>query len=227
MSRSPPDPALDLPWTYDPPREPWLVEIHQDRDLVVLDKPAGLLSVPGRGPGLEDSALCRVAARHPAAYAAHRLDMDTSGLLVIALRRKAEAALLLQFREHTVEKVYVARVAGHLAEDQGRVELALSRIEGEPRSRPDPAGKPARTAWRVLSRDPDGSTRVELRPETGRSHQLRLHLLALGHPILGDRFYAPPEVVAAAPRLMLHAAELSLNHPYSGERMRFRAPPPF
>lgn len=215
------------PWTYAPPTDPWLVEVHVDRDLVVLDKPSGLLSVPGRDPGHEDSALSRVAGRYPAAYAAHRLDMDTSGLLVIALRRKAEAALLRQFREHTVEKVYIARIAGHPRQDEGRIELALSRVEGAPRSRLDPAGKPARTAWRVLSRDDDGTARLELRPETGRSHQLRLHLLALGHPILGDRFYAPPEVAAAAPRLLLHAAELTLDHPYSGERLRFRAPPPF
>ena len=94
-------------------------------------------------------------------------------------------------------------------------------------TRTDPAGRPAVTRWRVLTRDPDGTARIALSPETGRSHQLRLHLLSLGHPILGDRFYAPPEVVAAAPRLMLHAAELAFAHPYSGQRMRLSAPPPF
>lgn len=214
-------------WTYAPPSTPWLVEVYADRDLVVLDKPAGLLSVPGRGPGLEDSAQSRVASRYSAAYAAHRLDMDTSGLLVIALRRKAEAALHQQFREHRVDKLYIARVAGSLHPDEGLVDLALSTEEGVPRSRLDPAGRPAQTAWKVLSRDADGSTLVALRPRTGRSHQLRLHMLALGHPILGDRFYAPPEVVAAAPRLLLHAAEIAFDHPYSGLRLSFRAEPPF
>lgn len=221
---APPD---ESGWTYAPPTDPWLVEVYADRDLIVIDKPCGLLSVPGRGPGLEDSALSRLAGRHPAVYAAHRLDMDTSGLLVVALRRKAEANLLAQFRERTVEKVYIARVAGHPRLDEGRIDLPLSRIEGAPRSRVDPAGRPAVTRWKVLARDPDGTARIALSPETGRSHQLRLHLLSLGHPILGDRFYAPPEVVAAAPRLMLHAAELAFAHPYSGQRMRLSAPPPF
>ena len=112
-------------WSYAPPTDPWLVEIYADRDLLVLDKPTGLLSVPGRGPGLEDSATARVAARYPAAYAAHRLDLDTSGLLVIALRRKAEAALHRQFREHTVEKVYLARVWGSVREDAGVIDAPL------------------------------------------------------------------------------------------------------
>lgn len=183
--------------------------------------------MPGRGPDKVDSALSRVAARYPAVYAAHRLDMDTSGLLVIALRRKAEAHLHKQFRERTVEKRYVARVAGHPAEDTGRIDFALTVIAGEPRSRLDPDGRPATTIYRVLSRDDDGTSLVELHPLTGRSHQLRLHLLGLGHPILGDRFYAPPDVVAAAPRLMLHAAELRLDHPFSGVRMTFAAPVPF
>ncbi len=203
------------------------MELYADRDFVVLDKPSGLLSVPGRGPDKIDSALTRVAARYPAAYAAHRLDMDTSGLLVIALRRKAEANLHKQFRERTVEKRYVARVAGHVAQDEGRIELNLTVLEGEPRSRIDPDGRAATTDYRVLSRDGDGTSLVELRPLTGRSHQLRLHLLGIGHPILGDRFYAPAQVVAAAPRLMLHAAEIRLDHPFSGLRMTFLAPMPF
>jgi tRNA pseudouridine32 synthase/23S rRNA pseudouridine746 synthase len=216
-------PALP-PWIYTPPTDPWLEVLHADRDFVVIDKPSGLFSVPGRGPELLDSAQIRVATKYGAAYAAHRLDLDTSGLLVIALRRKAEAELHRQFREHLVEKVYVARVGGSPAEDGGLIDLPLLQEEGAPLSRVDPAGKPARTAWRVLSRG-DGTTLVELRPQTGRSHQLRLHLRAIGHPILGDRFYGAPE--HAAPRLMLHAAELSLLHPYRGERMTFRAAVPF
>ena len=214
-------------WSYAPPTEPWLTVIYEDRDLVVLDKPSGLLSVPGRGAHLADSAQARVAARYPAAYPAHRLDLDTSGLLVFALRRKAEAELHRQFRDRTVDKVYLARVAGHPPQDAGRIDLALATEEGAPRSRLDPAGRPALTRWQVRSRDPDGTALLALHPETGRSHQLRLHLLALGHPILGDRFYAPLEVAAAAPRLLLHAAALSLNHPYHGDRRTFSAPAPF
>ncbi|MFT4624033.1 MAG: tRNA pseudouridine32 synthase/23S rRNA pseudouridine746 synthase [Myxococcota bacterium] len=214
-------------WTYAPPTEPWLSVLHHDRDLFVLDKPSGLLSVPGRDPAHHDSAYARVLAAHSLAQSVHRLDMDTSGVLVFALRRKAERALHAQFREGKVDKTYIARVAGHVAEDRGGIDLALTREVGVPRSRVDPAGKPARTRFRVLSRDPDGTTRLALTPLTGRSHQLRVHLLAYGHPILGDRFYAPDAVRDAAPRLCLHAWRLSLDQPYSGQRLRFEAPAPF
>ncbi|PKN57546.1 MAG: RNA pseudouridine synthase [Deltaproteobacteria bacterium HGW-Deltaproteobacteria-14] len=213
-------------WIYAPPTEPWLVVLYEDRDVVAVDKPSGLLSVPGRGPGLEDSAATRLARDRAHAWPAHRLDMDTSGVLLFALRRKAEAELHRQFRDRVPRKVYLARVAGHPADDAGLIDLPLAHEGGAPRSRVDPAGKPARTRWRVLERDPDGSALLELRPETGRSHQLRVHLLALGHPILGDRFYAPPAVVALAPRLMLHAASLTLRHPYSGDPLTIEAQAP-
>ncbi len=214
-------------WTYTPPLDPWLVVLHVDRDLVVIDKPAGLLSVPGRGPGLEDSAATRVARDYPGSFAAHRLDLDTSGVLVFALRRKAEAELHRQFRERQVDKTYVARVAGHPAEEAGTIDLPLLQEEGLPRSRVDAAGRAARTDWTVISRDPDGSALLELHPRTGRPHQLRVHLLAIGHPIVGDRFYAPPEIVARSPRLLLHAASITLSHPYSRERLTIAAPVPF
>ena len=201
--------------------------MHEDKDLCVIDKPSGLLSVPGRDPAHADSAFARVLARHPLAQVVHRLDMDTSGLLVFALRRKAERTLQAQFRERRVAKVYEARVWGHLSEEHGVIDLALSRVPGRPRSVVDPAGRPARTAWRVLRRDPDGTTHLHLEPTTGRSHQLRVHLLALGHPILGDRFYAPPEALSAAPRLCLHAAALAVDHPWSGERLSFTSAAPF
>jgi tRNA pseudouridine32 synthase/23S rRNA pseudouridine746 synthase len=213
-------------WPYDPPSGP-LVVLHVDRDMVVIDKPSGLLSVPGKGPGLEDCAESRVAAEYGTVYPAQRLDMDTSGVLVFARRRKAEAELHRQFREHLAEKTYLARVAGHPAADAGIVELALSIVPGIPRSRVDPEGRPARTAWRVRSRDPDGDATLELRPSTGRPHQLRLHLLAIGHPILGDRFYAPPDVRDRAPRLMLHAASLTVRHPFTAATITFRAAAPF
>ena len=157
--------------------------MHEDKDLCVIDKPSGLLSVPGRDPAHADSAYARVLARHPLAQVVHRLDMDTSGLLVFALRRKAERTLQAQFRERRVAKVYEARVWGHLSEEHGVIDLALSRVPGRPRSVVDPAGRPARTAWRVLRRDPDGTTHLHLEPTTGRSHQLRVHLLADQVPV--------------------------------------------
>lgn len=210
---------------YAPPTEPWLVVLHQDRDLLVIDKPAGLLSVPGRDPAWQDSARTRAEALHPHVYPAHRLDMDTSGVLVLALRRSAERALQGQFQARTVSKRYRARVAGQ-PPDEGVIDLPLSRAGGlPPRNVVDPDGAPARTRFRVVGRDADGAW-VDLWPETGRSHQLRVHLQALGHPIVGDRLYAPPAVVDAAPRLLLHAAELSLDHPYSRERLTWLAPLP-
>jgi len=213
-------------WTYQPPPGDPVV-LHHDRDTIVVDKPSGLLSVPGRGDHQHDSALSRVTALFGTAYAVHRLDLDTSGILVFATRRKAERDLFRQFRERTVAKTYLARVHGVLDVDEGVIDLPLKRVQGAPRSEVcHTHGRPARTRFVVHSRAP-GSTLVWLHPQTGRSHQLRVHLLALGHPILGDRFYAPRPVVAAAPRLMLHATELAFDHPFSGERLHIRAPAPF
>ncbi len=211
---------------YAPPTEPWLPVLHLDRDMLVVDKPAGLLSVPGRQPGWRDSALLRAQRDHPQIYDVHRLDMDTSGVLVFALRRKAEVALKGQFADRSVAKRYLARVSGHPAES-GEIDLPLRRLGGlPPRNEVDRAcGKPARTRYRVIRRDEDASL-LELELLTGRSHQLRVHLAAIGHPILGDRLYAPPELAAAAPRLALHAWRLELDHPYRGERLRFEAPIP-
>lgn len=211
-------------FTYQPPLEPWLQTVHLDRDLIVIDKPPGLLSVPGRGADRLDSVLTRVRRDHPGALDVHRLDLDTSGLLVVALRRKAERELKRQFRERLVHKLYLARVWGHMDGEAGQIDLPLGPDPALPlRHRVDPeAGRPASTAWRVRSRDAH-TTLLELRPSTGRSHQLRVHLEAVGHPILGDRFYAPPAVLALAPRLCLHAAWISLLHPFSGERLEFAA----
>lgn len=213
-------------WRYAPPPGP-LVVLHEDRDTVVIDKPSGLLSVPGRDAAHADSALARVRARWPGAHDVHRLDLDTSGLLLFATRRKAERALKHSFREREVEKTYVARVAGHVVQDRGLIDLPLRRESGRPRSVVDvDAGRVARTRYRVRLRDAQG-TLLELMPETGRSHQLRVHLLALGHPILGDRFYAPDAVRDAAPRLLLHAASLCFPHPFHGTPVTLEAPVPF
>ena len=220
------DALLTATWTYSPPPGD-LTVIHHDRDLFVVDKPSGLLSVPGRDPAHRDSATSR--AEHQAGqrlFAVHRLDMDTSGLLVFATRRKAERELFRQFRERLVTKRYLAWVSGNVAEDEGLIDHPLSREQGRPRSHVDVNGRAARTRYAVLQRA-DGATCLALQPETGRSHQLRVHCLALGHAILGDRFYASAEVVAAAPRLLLHAERLSLLHPWSGEPLTLVSSCPF
>lgn len=211
---------------YLPPTEPWLVVIHRDRDLLVVNKPPGLLSVPGRQEGWQDSALLRARRDFPRVYDVHRLDMDTSGVLVMALRRKAEAGLKGQFEARTITKHYLARVAGHPPDD-GVIELPLSRLGGfPPRNEVDlGGGKPAVTHYRVLERSSNSAVLL-LKPRTGRSHQLRVHLAALGHPILGDRLYASPDLSSVAPRLLLHAWKLSLDHPYSGVRLDLEAPVP-
>ena len=214
------------PLVYDPPRDPGLTVLYEDRDLVVIDKPGGLFSVPGPDPAHADSAYSRVRARWPLAQVVHRLDLSTSGVLLFALRRKAEVALREQFRSRTVEKVYVARVAGSLHPAEGQVDLPLEpHPDRPPLQRVAPTGRPALTRWTVLDYARTTSL-VELRPVTGRSHQLRVHLTAVGHPILGDALYAPPEVREASEALCLHARSLAIAHPYSGERLTFVATMP-
>ena len=223
-----PDESQNTPFVYQPPRSPWLEVLHTDRDMVVVNKPGGLLSVPGRGPGLEDSILSRVQERVPGALVVHRLDMDTSGVMVVATRRKAERELRRQFREKLVEKVYLAEVWGTLHPDQGTVDLPIGPATSEhgPRNRVDhDNGRAALTHFEVIERRPD-TTLVRLHPVTGRSHQLRVHMLALGHPIVGDRFYGPASRGHKA-GMHLHAQSLTVLHPFSGEPATFTAPPPF
>lgn len=210
------------PLRYDPPTEPWLAVIHEDRDMVVVNKPSGLLSVPGRTPELFDSVLSRVREIHPGAQAVHRLDLGTSGVLVVATRRKAETILRQQFQDRLTRKLYLARVQGVMSEDSGQVDLPL--ICDWP-NRPmqmvcHDTGKPALTDYQVLESDGE-STLVLLRPHTGRSHQLRVHMASLGHPILGDNLYGEQR---PGERLLLHASQLGLYHPYSGEWTTFHAP---
>ena len=210
-------------FVYSPPKEPWLNILYQDRDLLVVDKPSGLLSVPGRIHN--DSVLSRVLAQEERAYAVHRLDMDTSGLLLIALRRKAEKALMEEFRLRRVYKEYVAIVSGEMQQNKGVISAPLSRCSGNPpRSVVDwENGKAAETEYEVI-RSSTVRTSVRLFPKTGRSHQLRVHLLHLGHPIIGDRFYFPE---CKEERLMLHAQRLIFDHPYHGRKMDFASPIPF
>jgi tRNA pseudouridine32 synthase/23S rRNA pseudouridine746 synthase len=198
--------------------------------LLVLDKPAGLLSVPGRGADKQDCLSARAQRVFADARVVHRLDMATSGLFLMARGAAMQRALSIAFAGREVRKLYVALVAGRLREDEGEIDLPLrADWPNRPRQRVDAAsGKPSLTRWRTLAHDPAvDTTRVELVPVTGRTHQLRVHLQAIGHPILGDALYAPPTVHERAPRLMLHATRLQLTHPATGEALQFDSRPPF
>ena len=213
--------------TYDPPPGPVPV-VHRDDDLLVVAKPAGLLTVPGRGDHLADCVLARLKAVDPEVLLCHRLDRDTSGVMVFARRKAAQRAMGLLFERRKVRKRYVARVAGAVAEAEGTVDLPLIvDWENRPLQRVDHAvGKPAVTDWRRLAVG-GGETRMRLMPRTGRSHQLRVHMRAIGHPILGDPFYAEGAALADHPRLMLHAEGLKFEHPTTGRVVRFEVPAPF
>ncbi len=201
--------------------------LHLDARLIALDKPSGLLSVPGRLPENKDSLALRVQAAFPDALTVHRLDGDTSGVIVMARDAAAHRHLSLQFQERQLQKCYQAIAWGLPAADEGEVDLPLMvDWPNRPRSKVDPNGKPSRTHWRVLERLGD-RCRLALTPLTGRSHQLRIHLAEIGHPLLGDPFYAPPAVRALAPRLLLHAERLVLAHPDDGRPLELVAPCPF
>lgn len=212
---------------YNPPISPWLDILYQDEEIMVVNKPAELLSVPGKAVELWDSVISRVQWEYPYAETVHRLDMSTSGILVIALTKNAERELKRQFRERETAKRYIADVWGIMTEDAGFIDLPL--ICDWP-NRPKQMvcferGKEAKTEYRVLFRNEEENfTRVELTPITGRSHQLRVHLLSLGHVILGDRFYAEGEAFIKRDRLALHASELGFWHPVTKELMHFVAP---
>ncbi len=202
--------------------------VAEDAAFFVLDKPAGLLAVPGRGEDKQDCLSSRVQQLDPHALVVHRLDMATSGLLLMARHPEAQRRLSLAFAERQVYKRYVAVVQGHIAKPTtedgwGLIDLPIAADwPNRPLRVIDPLqGKPSQTRWRVQSHGPD-TTRVLLEPITGRSHQLRVHLKALGHPIVGDALYGQ-----AAERLYLHAAELAFAHPVSGEWLSFSSPAPF
>ncbi|KPQ06281.1 MAG: tRNA pseudouridine32 synthase / 23S rRNA pseudouridine746 synthase RluA [Rhodobacteraceae bacterium HLUCCA12] len=213
-------------FTYAPPQAP-LTILHADDDIVVADKPAGLLSVPGRGPERADCLIARLRDVFPSVLLVHRLDQDTSGVIVFALTPQAQAHLGRQFENRRTQKRYVALVSGHPKAEQGRVDLPLV-VDWPNRPRQKvchETGRPAQTDWRLMRRE-GANARLRLVPITGRSHQLRVHMQAIGHPILGDTLYATG-AAADWPRLMLHAAELRLTHPATGETRTFRAPVPF
>lgn len=220
------------PLIYNPPHDELNV-LHRDDDILVLSKPSGLLSVPGRGADLQDSLELRARAEFPEALLVHRLDMDTSGVFIMALNKDAQRHLGLQFEQRRTQKTYIAHIFGHPDEDAGCVDLPL-RCDWENRPRQMVCyehGKPAQTHWHVIKREQE-FTRVELSPITGRSHQLRVHMAELkkengGHPILGEMFYAPDSVRNMAPRLCLHAEKLNIEHPKNGTHMAFTDTCPF
>ena len=195
--------------------------LHLDPALLVIDKPSGLLSVPGRG--LPDCAVSRCQTLAPGCVAVHRLDRDTSGVMVLARTREALRHLGLQFERRRVRKRYRAVVAGEPVGDRGVIDAPLmADWPNRPRQMIHPDGRPARTRWVVTARE-GGRTRLVLFPVTGRSHQLRVHLANLGNPILGDPLYGDGE----GPRMMLHAERLRLRHPDGGRWLTFEAPCPF
>jgi tRNA pseudouridine32 synthase / 23S rRNA pseudouridine746 synthase len=209
--------------------------LYVDNSLLVLNKPSGLLAVPGRGEDKQDCLSARVQRRFPDALVVHRLDMATSGLMLMVRGIAMQRVLAKMFEMRQVHKRYIAVVQGRLLPPEGDYGWGLIDLPimvDWPR-RPlriidAERGKPSQTRWRSMAFDEaSDSTRVELEPLTGRSHQLRVHLQALGHPILGDALYAPAALAAAAPRLLLHACALGLAHPLSAEPLRFESPPPF
>ena len=227
---------------YAPPTSPYIDIIYQDDVMVVLNKPSGLLSVPGKAPEHKDSLERRVQSVYPSASIVHRLDMATSGVMVMALTKAAQRHINQQFAERKTAKSYLANVYGWIEQDHGSVDLPL--ICDWP-NRPKQMvcyqhGKAALTHYHVLERSHTPQTNmdtpkqeqvpytaVQLTPITGRSHQLRVHMLSLGHPILGDRLYAHPQALAMATRLQLHAQSLTLTHPTNEQKMTFNSPCPF
>ena len=207
--------------------------VYSDAAMLVLEKQAGLLSVPGRGEEKQDCLSSRVQRRFTDALVVHRLDMATSGLMVMARGVGSQRTLNHAFAQRTVKKRYVAIVDGQLRSSSETWDVVDLPIVLDWPNRPcrviDPqTGKPSVTRWRILSHIPsDQTTRVELEPVTGRSHQLRVHMLALGHPIVGDALYGSPRVQALATRLLLHACSLELHHPVTNQPMRFLSAPQF
>lgn len=209
---------------YDPPNDP-LDILHRDDHVLIVNKPAGILSVPGKPLEHRDCLQSRLEAAFPETLLIHRLDHATSGIMVFALTKLAQRHINWQFEKRQVTKTYVARVEGQLEGDSGEVDLPLTADwPNRPRQKVcHETGKQSKTIWNVLDREAS-ATRVELHPQTGRSHQLRVHMKAIGHPILGDNFYGEE---ALADRLQLHATSLGFRHPDGGAHVQYRAKVPF
>jgi len=216
------------PFTYNPPSDD--IEIlYRDDHFLVIDKPSGLLSVPGRKIEHADSVEARIQTKIPQARIVHRLDMDTSGVMIMALNKETHRNLGLQFERRKTKKEYIARTWGAPAEEEGTIDLPLicdwpnrplQMIDHE-------IGKPAQTHWQVMERESDTTARIRLLPVTGRTHQLRVHMAEINHPILGDDFYAHEPAFKAEERLNLHAYKLMVHHPDDGREIWFESPCPF
>jgi tRNA pseudouridine32 synthase/23S rRNA pseudouridine746 synthase len=218
---------------YQPPMSPYIDIVYQDNDIVVLNKPSGLLTVPGRLPEHQDCLQNRVLKVLPTATIVHRLDMATSGIILMALNKPAHVAISRQFEKRLTQKSYIARVFGKVEKVQGSVEQPLTcDWPNRPKQKVDhEQGKAALTHYKVLSHrendDNQITTLVELTPVTGRSHQLRVHMLFLGHPILGDRLYAHEQALTISNRLQLHAQMLQITHPITEQILTFTKACPF
>jgi len=202
--------------------------LYRDASLVVVNKPHDLLSVPGKGPDKQDCLVRRVQQQFPTARIVHRLDYATSGIIVLALSADSHRALSIAFQNRQTDKSYQAVVAGEVSTASGEIDLPLI-CDWEKRPLQKVCyeyGKKALTQWQRLECS-EGNTRLRLIPVTGRSHQLRVHCLEMGHPIIGDRFYAPDNIQEQSPRLLLHAEFLSFPHPDSGDLISVEAPCPF
>lgn len=215
--------------TYTPPPHTTLHVLFQDEHLLVVNKPEGLLSVPGKGPEKQDCLVSRCAAEFGEIHIAHRLDMSTSGIITFARSKDAVRAMNQLFAGREVSKTYIAVVDGLLEKDSGEINapLMVDWLQ-RPKQKIAAEGKSSCTHYQVLSRDEQtNTTRVQLAPITGRSHQLRVHMMSLGHSILGDEFYASDEAYAKADRLLLHAAELAFIHPFTHQSIHIHCPPKF
>ena len=218
----------ERPFEYLPPTEPYLDIRYQDDHIIILDKQAGLLTVPGKDPMHQDCLENRVKEKFPEAKTVHRLDMDTSGLVVMGLNKASHRHLSLQFQNRNVDKVYEALVYGIPDEVSGTIDLPLiCDWPNRPKQHVDyERGKKSITNWHLMEKGTDIG-RIHLKPITGRSHQLRVHLMSIGHPILGDRFYADDDAFKMRDRLCLHAKELTIMHPVLKEKITFESRVPF
>ena len=215
------------PFVYSPPKKP-LEILYIDEDVLVVNKPSGLLSVPGKELKHRDSLEVRVKEQYANSLLVHRLDMDTSGVMIFALNKSSQRSLNLQFEQRAVKKIYEARVFGNINKNDGSIDLPLIvDWPNRPLQKVDiKEGKDALTHWHVLKREKN-ATRVRLMPETGRTHQLRVHMMSIGHAILGDRFYGNAIEINLAKELQLHAKQLVFNHPKSGKSLALISKVPF
>jgi len=221
---------MSTTYPYCPPPHAPLEFLYVDDHLLVVNKPSGLLTVPGRGTEKQDCLWLRLQQSHPEALVVHRLDMETSGIVLFARDTGTQSQLGKQFAGREIDKTYVAIVEGRPQPAQGEIDLPLiADWPNRPKQKGDhERGKPSRTRYRVLdSDDASGTSRVELKPVTGRSHQLRVHMMSLGHPIIGDRLYGQELETGNGGRLMLHASELAFTHPRTGAVTRLESAAPF